>query len=365
MNNMVKAKNEMGIPARFFTAIVENNDDPENRGRVQVRVVGLHTEIKVESELEGIETEHLPWADPILSPQGGGISGRGVWPDAPENGSLVLLFFLDGSEYQKPFYFGVLAGTRRLEANTELGFNDPAGLWPRKDRVPNDENIEGPGDPPFHKDESRKVLGETYFDVISEDIKSDNSEPIKGAFDNDEWTETGPGSLPKGKYNCTEEHHPYDYESEDAHDRHGYIKEVDSTPDNEGVREYYARSASYRQVNAAGEEKLRLKDGREHVIFNKDRQDIKGIQNITVEGERYVLVNENAFYEFKKDLEEKMKNMKQEVENLKRVQAKKVVHHTDRHNLDSDNNSRAVNNFLLCPVLGTLHSSQRKTYCSP
>jgi len=105
-----------------------------------------------------------------------------------------------------------------------------------------------------------------------------------------------------------------------------------------------------------------LKGGKEHVIFNKDRQEIKGIQNITVEGERYVLVNSKAFYEFKDDLEEKMKNMMQEVEDLKRVQAKTVTHHVDRHNLDADDNNRACNNFLECPVMGVLHSTQNKTF---
>lgn len=365
MKREVKTKDEVGLVPRFFTGIVENNNDPEHRGRVQVRVIGLHTEIKIESATEGIETEHLLWADPMLAPMGGAITGRGTWPDAPENGSLLLLFFLDGKEYQQPIYMGVLGGSRRIKANKNVGFNDPEGLWPRKDRIPGDETVSGYGDAPYHKDQTRKELGETYLDVISDDIKDDNSEDIEGAFGNDTWKETGPGSNPQGRYNWTEEHHPYDYESDDAHDRHGYIKEIDSTPDEEGVREYYPRSASYRQVNGSGEEKERMKGGREHVVFEKDRLQVKGFQNIVVEGERYLLVSENVFNEFKQDLEEKMENMRQEVSDLKRVQADTVTHAVGtRHNLDDDSNSVLVNNIVTCPLIGA-HASQTKVFCSP
>jgi hypothetical protein len=364
MKRMEKAKNEVGLIPRIFLAVVEDNNDPQHRGRLRVRVIGLHTEIKNESSTEGILTEHLLWADPVLPPMGGGITGRGTWPDAPEKGSLVVLFFLDGSEFQTPFYFGVLGGSRRLEANPSIGFNDPDGLWPRKDRVPNDETIPGNGDAPYHKDESRKTLGETYFDVIREDIEEDNPDPIEGAFGKDEWEESGPNSQPEARYNWTEEHHPRDYESEDRHYRHGYIREIDSTPDREGVREYYARSASYRQVDGGGEEKLRFKGGREHVIFQKDREQVKGFKSVVVEGERYVLVHQDAFNEFKQDLEEKMENMRQEVANLKRVQADTVTHHVNRHNLDADDNSVLVNNIVTCPLIGA-HSSQNKVFCSP
>ena len=365
MQNHIKFMNEVGVPCRLFTGIVEENNDPKHRGRVRVRIHNMHTEIKVEMPTEGIMTEHLLWCDPILPPQGGGITGRGVWPDAPEKGSLLLCFFLDTPDYQKPYYFGVLADGRRLEANPNIGFNDPDGLWPRKDRVPNDENTPSRGDAPYVKDESRKVLGLTYFDIIQNDIEEDNPDPIEGAFGNDEWSETGPSSLPEGRYNHVEEHHPRDYENADDHYKIGYTKEIDSTPNQEGYREYYAPSASYRQISADGEEKIRMKNGREHVVFDKDRLQVKGNQNFVIENNQYVLVQENKFQEIVGNLQEKIQNMEQEIENIKRVAAQTVTHHVNRHNLDNDNNARAVNNFTLCPFLGSAHSTQQKTFCSP
>ena len=45
----------------FYTGCVENRLDPLKLGRCQVRVVGLHTENKVE-----LPTFDLPWAHPNL-----------------------------------------------------------------------------------------------------------------------------------------------------------------------------------------------------------------------------------------------------------------------------------------------------------
>ena len=45
-----------------YRAIVENNADPENSGRVQVRIFGLHSPLSVETPVD-----HLPWASPCLN----------------------------------------------------------------------------------------------------------------------------------------------------------------------------------------------------------------------------------------------------------------------------------------------------------
>lgn len=359
LDKAIKYMNEVGVPCRFFTGIVEDNNDPLHIGRLRIRIHNMHSEIKEETPTEGIRTDHLMWALPLLPPKGGAITGRGEWPDAPENGSLALCIFLDAPDYQLPIYLGVLPGGRRLEANTNIGFNDPEGLWPRTDRIPNIENSGSFGDAPYVKDESRKVLGLTYFDVVRADISQDNPSPVSGAFGNDQWQETGPESLPEGRYNSVEEHHPRDYTDEDNdHYKIGYTKEIDSTPNQEGVREYYAPSGSYRQVDAAGEESLRLRDGREHVIFEKDRQHIKGFQNVIIDNEQYVLVGQNKFQQIVGDLQESISNMRQEIENLKRVSAQTVTHNvSSRHNLTGDSNNRQTCNRMVCPFDGLLHST--------
>lgn len=97
----------------FYRGKVENNGydptgnmdaDPEVRGRLQIRVLGIHSQNNTESINDGIPTEHLPWAEqagPLpfgFGPSKGGISS------VPEIGSWVWLFFENGN-HNKPVYF--------------------------------------------------------------------------------------------------------------------------------------------------------------------------------------------------------------------------------------------------------------------
>jgi hypothetical protein len=358
--NSRKFLDEVGLPARLFLGISESNDDPENRGRVKVRVIGQHSVSKSETPTEGIHTSHLLWAEPIMPVGGGSITGRGEWPDAPENGSLLLIFFLDGKEYQRPFYFGSIGGNRRTAANPNIGFNDPEGLWPRKDRL-------GHGDAPYHKDETRKNLGETYYDVLKENIKEDNPDPISGAFSEDTFQETGPSSLPVGKYNHTTEYHPRDYESDDRKYRHGHIFEIDSTPEHERISEYIAPAGNYKEIDGSGNVKERIVGNRTKHLLGSNREDIKGDSNIVVNGTYWKKVMSDMKNEIMNDLREEIANeMIQKVGTKKTVESPDVVHEvSNTHKLDSASNKTNVNNFTICPFSGSMHSTQSKTKVCP
>ena len=70
----------MGTEFVWFTGIVENaNNDPLKLGRVQVRIFGIHSDKLVEdnSTGEGIPTNKLPWAVPLMPVNGPSISGIG------------------------------------------------------------------------------------------------------------------------------------------------------------------------------------------------------------------------------------------------------------------------------------------------
>jgi hypothetical protein len=43
----------------FYIGVVEDNNDPEKRGRVKIRILGIHTEYKEKSDLFGVPTEEL------------------------------------------------------------------------------------------------------------------------------------------------------------------------------------------------------------------------------------------------------------------------------------------------------------------
>ena len=89
----------------FYNAIVENRNDPLQLGRVQVRVFGVHSE-----SLDDVPTSELPWAIPIMPVTSASISGVGNSPTGFVEGSLVIVFFMDGDSKQQPMILGSTHG---------------------------------------------------------------------------------------------------------------------------------------------------------------------------------------------------------------------------------------------------------------
>jgi len=117
----------------IYRGVIEDNDDPLKMGRVMVRIFGLHTSKLTKTDTEGIPTSDLPWAEPVLSVLEGSMSGYGLW-SVPLKGSHVMIFFESGN-YTQPRYFATVPGIPTVAANTNTGFNDPDGVYPRSDRL--------------------------------------------------------------------------------------------------------------------------------------------------------------------------------------------------------------------------------------
>ncbi|MCG7944869.1 MAG: phage baseplate assembly protein V [Candidatus Thiodiazotropha taylori] len=107
----------------FYQGIVEDRNDPLEIGRVRVRVIGLHTPDKVM-----MPTETLPWATVMQPTTSAAASGVGVTPKLPV-GSFVIVYFLDGENFQTPMIMGTIAGiqdTFGLQVNgTMINRQDP------------------------------------------------------------------------------------------------------------------------------------------------------------------------------------------------------------------------------------------------
>lgn len=91
-----------GDKSRWFIAKVINNLDPEERGRVQIRIYGVHTE-----NYSDLPNFALPWAAVMLPSTEGGVSGIGKIPQM-QNSALVFGVFLDGPTSQSPLVLGSL-----------------------------------------------------------------------------------------------------------------------------------------------------------------------------------------------------------------------------------------------------------------
>ena len=102
---------------KTYYGVVESRDDPKQLGRLKVRIVGLHTEDKIQ-----LPTNSLPWAT-VLS-HDGAQSGLGTSPSFYVEGTWVLCSFFD-RDRQEPYVLGGLPGTPETLGNPNSGFNDP------------------------------------------------------------------------------------------------------------------------------------------------------------------------------------------------------------------------------------------------
>ena len=85
---------------RWFVARVINGNDPQQAGRFQVRIFGVHS--------SDVEDRFLPWAETVLPTTEGGVSGIGRIPQL-KNNALVFGVFLDGKSSQNPMIVGSMS----------------------------------------------------------------------------------------------------------------------------------------------------------------------------------------------------------------------------------------------------------------
>jgi len=106
--------NFYGDNTRWFVGVVINHVDPENRGRVQVRVHGVHGD-----DLTAVPDHTLPWAETMLPSTEGGVSGIGKIPQILSS-AQVFGIFLDGVKSQHPLVLGSLTHNENPTATQKV-----------------------------------------------------------------------------------------------------------------------------------------------------------------------------------------------------------------------------------------------------
>lgn len=107
-----------GTNVKHWIGVVEDKQDPEYRGRLRVRVFGVHTDKTQRDETtgEGIPTEELPWALTSLPLTFGGVPGNGTCPPpAVCVGAWVHGISLDGDFANQLLVLGVLPNSTNIE----------------------------------------------------------------------------------------------------------------------------------------------------------------------------------------------------------------------------------------------------------
>ena len=124
-------KDDMMSPGQFhwFTGVVEEVKDPEERGRYRVRCFGYHTEKK-----DYIPTTSLPWAHVMMPITSGASCGVGESATGLLRGTWVVGFFRDGPTAQDPVIMGSLPSVSS-KVDYGYGFTDPLKVYPLASKV--------------------------------------------------------------------------------------------------------------------------------------------------------------------------------------------------------------------------------------
>lgn len=109
----------------WWQGVVQDVNDPEQIGRVRVRIFGYHI-----SDIQKLPIENLPWASPIMPISSASIGGLGQSPTGVVVGSWVVGFFRDGENAQDPIIFGTIPGLPQESADKSNSFSDPEGKYP-------------------------------------------------------------------------------------------------------------------------------------------------------------------------------------------------------------------------------------------
>lgn len=256
----------------WFVGVVEDRNDPEKLGRVRVRILGTHDKDKLI-----LPTTDLPWAQVIQPVTSTGISGLGHTTFLVQ-GTWVMGYFRDGASRQEPVILGTMPGKVTELADTEKGFYDPDGVYPKSIEV--DTNRLAVNDSAKEHEtlttrKSDRITGIATAE-FDEHTAADGSTITRSAGDT--------FSQPEIPYNAE---YPFNkvFESESGH-----IKEYDDTTGSERIHERHKTGTGY-EVDASGN-KVDIIKGSHYELVSTDKQVfIDGHHDITIDGRLKVFVN--------------------------------------------------------------------------
>ena len=111
----------------WYRGVVEDNNDPEQMGRVKVRIMGIHSE---DTPDESVSSSHLPWAEVMGGTSFGLISGVGI-SSVLRQGTWVWVRLYQNDQ-ENPVVVGTISG---IPSSSSGGFSDPSGKYPKSNRL--------------------------------------------------------------------------------------------------------------------------------------------------------------------------------------------------------------------------------------
>jgi hypothetical protein len=262
----------------WWMGVVEKRDDPLNLGRVRVRIFGWHTENK-----QLIPTDELPWAQPMM-PVNSTLTNA-----TPQEGDFAFGFFMDGMSGQAPCIMGIFPGIPREFPKEDEGFADArtdAELQnsPRKVKYEGSSiNDDDPKKNPININEpsTSRLYRNEKIDQTFVQFKKNNRDLSVLTAAGGTWNE------PETKYDAVP---PYNHVTETES---GHIMEFDDTPGVERVQIAH-RKGSFVEFFPDGSKVTKVMGKEYEIILSDKNVHIKGICNITVDGDATLYVKGNV-----------------------------------------------------------------------
>ena len=280
---MITDKNFTGRNGFYwFNGVVEDRHDPQYLGRVRVRCIGLHTDDNIE-----LPTADLPWAQCILPTTSSAISGLGASPSFLVEGSWVFGYFRDGENMQEPVVLGSIPGRPFELANTNKGFYDPNGVYPKyKDEVDTNRlavNLKEDGS------ETNPHLSLTLRrSTRITGVATADFNPVTAADGSDILGSDGDTfDQPEIPYQAV---YPYNhvYESESGH-----IMEYDDTNGHERIHQRHKTGTAY-EIGPDGTQTNIIKGDHYTFIKGKRQAQITGDCDVSIDGRHKIYINKSG-----------------------------------------------------------------------
>lgn len=261
----------------IYRGVVEDRNDPDKLGRCRIRVFGIHDDLLEQDEQQGIPTDQLPWAEPVMGLVEGSMSGYGQW-SVPLHGTHVMVFFENGN-WMQPRFFATVPGKPESAPDTSKGFNDPDGVYPTETRDGTWPHLQQP----INESDVHRLARNESIDETVVQHKNDNLDlEIKVADKTHEATDTT-WDEPESAYEA-------EYPNNIVIATHGgHVLEIDNTEGKERFHIYHP-SHSYTEVDHEGNVIIRNEKDKYEVVIGNKNIHIKQTENKTIDVDKTLRV---------------------------------------------------------------------------
>jgi hypothetical protein len=280
----------------WFIGVVEDRNDPEQIGRLRVRVIGDHTD-----DRSRIPTRDLPWAQVIMPITSASLAGIGDSATGIVQGSWVVGFYIDGEAKQQPMILGTIPGITS-PSNSNRGFADPQGVHPVRIGEP-DTPYSAMG--AYYQSHGSYI---TRVDTRVDDV--DCAVPPRvtsvAGDEPDTYYERPTWSSPQVQ-NGRAPDYPYNKVRETES---GHVFETDDTPGNERIAQFHRSGTNY-EIQRDGTKTETIVGDNYTVVLGTDNIYIRGNVNLTIDGDYRQLVKGNYHLEVNGNKTEQIRGSRQ------------------------------------------------------